>query len=154
MSKLFFPRFVQCLYHLTYFELQISSIQNIRVHIFLPYIGNSIAPNLFCKEAISYLVYRLITLDLYHKVILSFPIIVWFAFFTFTKGQLISKCLFGAFNSPKNEQKQFDLRYHSSKVEFFVRFLGELKITKRHFEINWPLVRSIFVHFLEELRIL
>ena len=35
------------------------------------------------------------------------------------KGQLISKCLFGVFNSPKNKQKQFDLRHHSSKVEFF-----------------------------------
>ena len=35
--------------------------------------------------------------------------------------------------------EQFDYRYHSSKVEFFVRFLGELKIPKRHFEINWPL---------------
>ena len=52
------------------------------------------------------------------------------------KGQLISKCLFGVFNSLKNERKQFDLRYHSSKVEFFGSFLGELKIPKRHFEIN------------------
>ena len=26
------------------------------------------------------------------------------------------------------------------KLISFVRFLGELKITKRHFEINWPLV--------------
>ena len=25
------------------------------------------------------------------------------------------------------------------KLNFFVRFLGELKIPKRHFEINWPL---------------
>ena len=53
-----------------------------------------------------------------------------------TKGQLSSKCLFGVFNSPKKRKKQFDLRYHSSKVEFFVGFLGELKILKRHFEIN------------------
>ena len=28
-------------------------------------------------------------------------------------ANLISKCLFGVFNSPKNEQKQFDLMYHS-----------------------------------------
>ena len=28
---------------------------------------------------------------------------------------------------PKNERKQFDLRYHSSKVEFFVPFLEELR---------------------------
>ena len=41
---------------------------------------------------------------------------------------------------PINEQKQFDLRHHNSKVEFFWSFFGELKIPKRHFEINWPLV--------------
>jgi hypothetical protein len=41
---------------------------------------------------------------------------------------------------PRNEQIEFDLIYHSSKVEFFfVHFLGELKIPKRYFEINWPL---------------
>ena len=45
----------------------------------------------------------------------------------------------GVFNSYKNERKQFDLRYHSIKVDFFVHFLGELKRPKRHFEINWPL---------------
>ena len=42
----------------------------------------------------------------------------------------------------KNERKQFDLRYHSSKVKFFVRFLGGLKKPKRHFEINWPFQRE------------
>ena len=40
---------------------------------------------------------------------------------------------------PINKRKLFDLRYHSSKVNFFCSFF-ELKITKRHFEINWPLV--------------
>ena len=40
---------------------------------------------------------------------------------------------------PKNEWKQFDLRYHSiSKVKFFCLFLGEFKIPKRNFKINWP----------------
>ena len=39
-----------------------------------------------------------------------------------TKGQLISKCLFGASILPKNERKQFDLSYHSSKVEFLLVF--------------------------------
>ena len=42
--------------------------------------------------------------------------------------------------SQKNKQKQFDVRYHSSKVEFFRLFFGRIKIPKRHFEINWPLV--------------
>ena len=33
---------------------------------------------------------------------------------------------------PKNERKQFDLRYHSSKFEFFRSFfLGELKILQK-----------------------
>ena len=51
---------------------------------------------------------------------------------TTPKGQLISKCLFGV---PKNEQKQVDLKYHSS---FFVRFLEELRIPnpKIPFKIN------------------
>ena len=47
------------------------------------------------------------------------------------KGQLIWKCLFGAFNSPKNEQKQFDLRYHSSKVKSFRSFFGRIEDTKK-----------------------
>ena len=49
---------------------------------------------------------------------------------------------------PKNKRKQFDLRYHNSNIEFFVPFWRELKIPKRHFEINWPLVISKFLHIL------
>ena len=45
------------------------------------------------------------------------------------KGQLISKCLFGVFNSPKKERKQFNLGYHSSKVEFFWSFFGRIEDT-------------------------
>ena len=37
---------------------------------------------------------------------------------------------------PKNKRKELDLRYHSSEVEIFDWFLGELKIPKRHFEIK------------------
>ena len=48
------------------------------------------------------------------------------------KGQLISKCLIGVYNS----SKQFDLRYPSSQVDFFVRLLEELRITKSPSEIN------------------
>ena len=57
-----------------------------------------------------------------------------------TKGQLISKCLFGIFNSPKKWTKKFDFTtmVTSSRI-VFVRCLGELKTQKRHFEINWPL---------------
>ena len=40
---------------------------------------------------------------------------------------------------PKNERKtKIDLTYIRSN--FFVRFLGELRITKSPLEINWPLV--------------
>ena len=41
------------------------------------------------------------------------------------KGQTISKCLFGVFNFlQKNEQKQVNLRFHSSKVKFVCSFFG------------------------------
>ena len=49
--------------------------------------------------------------------------------FPFAKGQLISKCLFGAFNSPKKRKKSIRLKVPCSKVEYFVRFLGESKIS-------------------------
>ena len=62
-------------------------------------------------------------------------------FLTFlTKGQLISKCLFGIFNSPKTKRrKKFDfitmIPVTSSQI-VFVRFLEELKTPKRLFEIK------------------
>ena len=34
---------------------------------------------------------------------------------------------------PKNERKQFDMRYHSSKVEFFRLFFGRIEDTKKTF---------------------
>ena len=61
----------------------------------------------------------------------------------FTKGQLISKCLFGIFNSPKKWMKKF---YGTSSRIVFIHFLGELKTPKRHFKSNWPLKLSkIFI---------
>ena len=63
-----------------------------------------------------------------------------------TKGQLISKCLFCVFNSPKKRTKT---RYHSSKVEFFRSFLGSIEDTsKRHFEIIWPLLIHPLLFYL------
>ena len=58
------------------------------------------------------------------------------------KGQLITKCLLGIFNSPKKTNEKIQLYYGTSSRIVFVRFLGELKTPKRHFEINWPLVVS------------
>ena len=56
-----------------------------------------------------------------------------------SKGQLISKCLFGIFNSPpKKTNEKIRLYYYGNSNRIvFVRFLGELKTPKRHFENNW-----------------
>ena len=57
------------------------------------------------------------------------------------KGQLISKGLFGTYPqfSQKMNEKIRLYYYDSSGRLVFVRFLGEIKDKKRHFEINWPL---------------
>ena len=55
------------------------------------------------------------------------------------KGQLISKYLFGMYISsilPKNEQIIRLYYYGTSSRIVFVRFWGELKTPKRHFESN------------------
>ena len=41
------------------------------------------------------------------------------------KSQLISKCLFGIFNSPKNQQKKFDFTIMVPQVELFSFVLWE-----------------------------
>ena len=62
---------------------------------------------------------------------------------TWAKGQLISKCLFGVFNSPK-KMNENNLSWGTIVVKsnIFVHFLGKFKIPKRHFEINWPLAST------------
>jgi hypothetical protein len=53
------------------------------------------------------------------------------------KGQLISKCIFGVFNSSKkNELENFNFCPSLMGQKFFVRFLEEMKTPKRLFEIN------------------
>ena len=47
------------------------------------------------------------------------------------KGELILKCLFGVFNS-NNEQKHSTCGTLVVKSNFFVRFLGELKILPKN----------------------
>ena len=62
----------------------------------------------------------------------------------YCKDQLISKCLFGLFNSPKKLTKKFDFTTMVPQVKLFsFVFLGELKTPKRHFEINWPLAHEV-----------
>ena len=56
------------------------------------------------------------------------------------KGQLISKCLFGVFNfSQKTNENKSTWGIIVVKLNIFIRFLGELRIPKSPFEINWPL---------------
>ena len=59
------------------------------------------------------------------------------------KGQLISKGLFAILNSSKKRTKTFDLTTMISQVDMFsFVFRKNLKTRpKRHFEINWPLVK-------------
>ena len=59
----------------------------------------------------------------------------------FPKGQLILKCLFGIFNSPKKRTRKFNFSAMVTQVNLFsFIFLGELKTPKRHFKINWHLL--------------
>ena len=61
-----------------------------------------------------------------------------------SKGQLILKCLFDVFNfSQKTNKNKSTWGIIVVKLNFFVRFLGEMKIPKGHIEINWPLARHI-----------
>ena len=55
---------------------------------------------------------------------------------THIKGQLISKCLFGVFNSSKYELENSNFCPSLLGQKFFVWFLEELKKTKCPFEIN------------------
>ena len=61
------------------------------------------------------------------------------------KGQLISKCFlwYLQFSQKTNEKIWLYYLIGTSCQIVFVCFLGELKTTKRHFEINWPLVLSM-----------
>ena len=49
------------------------------------------------------------------------------------KGQLISKCLFGFFNSSKKQTKDFCLSRLRQKLEFSSSFFGRIEDTKRTF---------------------
>ena len=60
------------------------------------------------------------------------------------KGQLILKCLFGIFNSPKKLTKKFDFTTMVPQVELFsFVFWENWRHQKNYFEINWPLAHEI-----------
>ena len=54
----------------------------------------------------------------------------------FDKGQVITKYLFGTFNSPQKRTKNLIYYYGTSSRIVFVRFLGEVKTPKINFETN------------------
>ena len=61
------------------------------------------------------------------------------------KGQLISKCLFGVFNfSQKTNKNKSTWGITVFKSNFFVRFLGELRLAKSPFEIISPLANQFY----------
>ena len=51
-----------------------------------------------------------------------------------TKGQLISKCPFGVFNSPKKTTEQFDFTTMVPQVELFQLFFERLEDTEEKFQ--------------------
>ena len=52
-------------------------------------------------------------------------IICHFSFVILSKGQLISKCLFGIFNSPKKRTKQIDFTAMAPQIELSSNVLWE-----------------------------
>ena len=56
------------------------------------------------------------------------------------KGQLISMSFWYLIFSQKTNKKIQFYYYGTTSRIVFVRFLGELKTPKWHFEINWPIV--------------
>ena len=60
---------------------------------------------------------------------------------TATKGQLISKCLFGVFDfSQKTNENKSTWGIIVVKSNFFVGNFVQMMAPKGHFEINWPLL--------------
>ena len=56
-----------------------------------------------------------------------------FVYLSQTKGQLISKCLFGIINSPKKQQKFRPLQCYL-KLNCFCSFFGRIEDIKRTFQ--------------------
>ena len=50
---------------------------------------------------------------------------------------------------PAKPAKQFNLSYHSSKVKFFVCFLGELKIPKNAYLQSWIAYLQSWIAYLQ-----
>ena len=67
----------------------------------------------------------------------------WSSGYDWSKGQIISKRFFCVLNFlQKNERKQVDMRYHSSKVEFLRSFFGGNRRHQKPFR-NYLTFRSL-----------
>ena len=64
------------------------------------------------------------------------------------KGQLISKCLCGVSNSPKNEIENSNFWPSLLEQKIFVHFMGELKKTKMSFRNQLTFNRDSLPHDL------
>ena len=66
--------------------------------------------------------------------------------FNFIKGQTKSKRIFQADVSSKKQTNEFYFTTMKPQVDLFLLvFWRKLKTPKRHFEINWPLARSLLL---------
>ena len=71
--------------------------------------------------------------DMSHTVYTLMILRTW-STFKCVKGQLISKCLLGIFNSPKKQTKKNQLYYYGTSSRIvFVRFFGRIEDTKKTF---------------------
>ena len=73
-------------------------------------------------------------------------------FLKILKGQLISECLLSVLDFPKNQRKFWQIsaleskKWSNQQSKFFVGFLENFKKSKRHSEINWPLVHEFLLN--------
>ena len=95
-----------------------------------------------CKPSLRISMCLLSCVKLIHKLNFYFPIIVIIK--DSTKGQIISKCLFGIFNFFQKQKKTPRIVV---KMNSFVRFLEEFMAWQFAFEINWPLRHEILGNF-------
>ena len=59
------------------------------------------------------------------------------------KGQLISKCLFGIFNSPKKRAKKFDFTTMVPQVELFSFIFWESWRHQKDISKTWPKIQCL-----------
>ena len=81
--------------------------------------------------------YTFVTFEYERTIILEWSLTsLHLNFFNSYKGHIISKCLFWCLQlPPKTNEKQVDLRFHSSRVEFVRSFFGGNVYLKKSFQL-------------------